>query len=302
MGGISSEREVSLNSGANVMKALRDGGLDAFVHDFDGDIKRLILVLESRKPDVVFNILHGRFGEDGYVQAVLDMVGMPYTHSGFLASAICMNKFYTNAILASRGVRVPRNKVVSREDYEDGNTMPVPYVMKPIDGGSSIGVHIVKSGEPPLKEWPYGSDSALVEEYVSGRELTVAVFKGEALGVTEIIPAEGFYDYNNKYTAGGARHVLPADIGGASAAAAKEIASKAYGILGCSGLARADFIYDGRDMVFLEMNTQPGMTELSLAPEQAKARGIPFEALVRIMVEDALARAAPISAALSGKQ
>jgi D-alanine-D-alanine ligase len=284
MGGISSEREVSLASGAAVLKALRSEGFEVFVYDFDGIVSEFCDMIIREKPDLVFNILHGEYGEDGRVQGLLDMLHVHYTHSGFFASAACMDKSVAKSVLAMHGIKVPRGRVVSCGDFPFAD-FSVPYVLKPVAGGSSVDVHIVKE---PIAAWPCAGDKALLEEYIPGRELTVAIFRGQAFGITEIVAASGFYDYDAKYKEGGARHVYPAELPFIESMRAVEIAERAYRIFGCSGLARADFRYDGRDFYFLEMNTQPGMTPLSLAPEQASASGISFSKLCRMMVEDAL--------------
>ncbi|MDR0367137.1 MAG: D-alanine--D-alanine ligase [Rickettsiales bacterium] len=281
-GGISNEREVSLVSGEAVRQALVRKGFAVEKHDFDGDAEALIHAARGFAPDAVFNILHGEYGEDGRVQALLDMIGIPYTHSGFSASALCMDKFAANSVLRANGVPVPKSKIAGEGDFH----MPLPFVLKPVRGGSSIGVHIVRSDG---FAWPYRpGETIMAEEYIPGREITISILSGRALGITEIAFDGGFYDYERKYKPGAARHICPADLDKTEADRALATAEDAYRILGCSGLARADFRYDGRDFYFLEMNTQPGMTPTSLSPEHAALHGITFDDLCAAIVEAAL--------------
>jgi D-alanine-D-alanine ligase len=289
IGGISNEREVSLMGAAAVVAGLRQN-YDAVPYDFIGDISALADAIRREKPDAVFNGLHGTFGEDGRMQGLLDFFGVPYTHSPFISSAVCMNKFYANAILARYGIKVPENRLVSREDFARGGIMPLPYVMKPVNDGSSVGVHICK--DRPLEAWPYDFDVAMVERYIEGREFTVAIFAGKALAITEIVPNHAeFYDYAQKYSKDGARHILPADLPEAEADKVKKIAEDSYMILGCRGAARIDIRHDGKDFYVLEMNTQPGMTPFSLLPEQAKYAGIEFPDLLKMIEAEAMMRA-----------
>jgi D-alanine-D-alanine ligase len=290
MGGWSSEREVSLVTGRECSRALKAAGFKVSEIDVGRDIAA---VLARSRPDVCFNALHGRFGEDGRIQGLLDILAIPYTHSGVMASAIAMNKVRTKEVCGAVGIPLAEHKVAGRADAFAGRAMSKPYVIKPISEGSSIGVRIVKNGDngPPEEDWRYGEE-VLVERYVAGRELTVAVMGDRALTVTEIRPRTGFYDYTNKYTDGKADHLLPAPIPAPVFAQAMDAALLAHRTLGCRGVSRSDFRYDdtagspGR-LVFLEINTQPGMTPLSLVPEQAAFLGISFTDLVAWMVEEA---------------
>lgn len=290
MGGWSSEREVSLVTGRECSKALKAAGFIVSEIDVGRDIAQ---VLSKAKPDVCFNALHGRFGEDGRIQGLLDILGIPYTHSGVMASAIAMNKVRTKDICGAVGIPLAEHKVVAKNVALAGKVMDKPYVIKPIAEGSSIGVRIVKNGDngPPDEEWRYGEE-VLVERYIAGRELTVAVMGEKPLTVTEIRPRTGFYDYTNKYTDGKADHLLPAPVPKSIFDQAMETALLAHKTLGCRGVSRSDFRYDdtsassGR-LIFLEINTQPGMTPLSLVPEQAAHLGISFTDLVTWMVEEA---------------
>lgn len=289
-GGVSSEREISLISGKGVLEALLSEGFDAFSYDFRNDVAEFVSALTEKKPDVVFNALHGTWGEDGCVQSLLDMLGVRYTHSGREASAIAMNKVFANAVFAGAGIAVPKNRIVSRGDVALGDVMARPYVLKPIAEGSSVGVQIIAGYAVP--GWPYAAETAMVEEYIPGRELTVPVFGGRAMGVVEIVPNGAFYDYEHKYSAGGSEHIIPARIPPSAASEACFLAERAHGVLGCRGLTRVDMRYDdapgGRGIVVLEINTQPGMTPTSLAPDMARHNGISYPRLVRMMVEDAL--------------
>lgn len=290
MGGWSSERPVSLVTGQECAKALKAAGFIVSEIDVGRDIAN---VLSQDKPDVCFNALHGRFGEDGRIQGLLDILGIPYTHSGVMASAIAMNKVRTKEICSAVGIPLADHKVVARAAAFAGKAMEQPYVIKPIAEGSSIGVRIVKEGDnnPPDEDWRYGEE-VLVERYVAGRELTVAVMGDRPLTVTEIRPRTGFYDYTNKYTDGKADHLIPAPVPQVIFDQAMATALLAHQTLGCRGVSRSDFRYDdskadpGR-LVFLEINTQPGMTPLSLVPEQAAFLGISFTDLVTWMVEEA---------------
>ena len=302
MGGWSSERDVSLVTGQECSKALKAAGFKVSEIDVGRDIAA---VLTATRPDVCFNALHGRFGEDGRIQGLLDILGIPYTHSGVMASAIAMNKVRTKEICSAVGIPLAEHKVAPRQIAFAGGAMEVPYVIKPISEGSSIGVRIVTEphgrntaaavaegdNNPPDEDWRYGEE-VLVERYVAGRELTVAVMGDRPLTVTEIRPRVGFYDYVNKYTGGKADHILPAPVPAPIFDQAMGVALLAHRTLGCRGVSRSDFRYDdtaatpGR-LVFLEINTQPGMTPLSLVPEQAAHLGISFTELVTWMVEEA---------------
>lgn len=292
-GGWSAEREVSLASGAAVAQALRKAGYDPVEIDVDRD---LAARLREISPDAAFNALHGQWGEDGCVQGLLEILNIPYTHSGVLASSLAMDKQRTKLVLRDVGVPSPQGKIMSRFDAAGGHAMEPPYVVKPNAQGSSVGVHIIRKGDnrPPeeLKsaKWSLG-DEVLVEQFIAGRELTVAVMGGEPLCVTEILPATDFYDYEAKYAEGGSKHVLPAAIPEAIANRCLDLARRAHQALGCRGVSRSDFRYDpdlkGEQVFFLEINTQPGMTGTSLTPEQAAYRGMSFAELCAWIVEDA---------------
>jgi D-alanine-D-alanine ligase len=297
-GGISAEREVSLSSGEKVIAALREAGFDVQPIDVGHDLGAVIAAL-TPKPDAVFNALHGRFGEDGAIQGVLDWMGIPYTHSGVRASALAMDKVAAKAVFAAAGLPVAAGRLVEMPELEAADPMPRPYVVKPANEGSSVGVHIVRQGDNRRVEiarsWNYGS-AALVEEYIAGRELTVGVMGERALAVTEIVASHSFYDYESKYADGGSRHVIPARIDAATYDRAMQVAVAAHRALGCRGASRADFRYDdtvetpGR-LVLLEVNTQPGLTPTSLLPEQAAHLGMSFSRLCAWMVENAACRA-----------
>lgn len=292
MGGWSSEREVSLSSGMECAQALRKSGYDVTEIDVQKDLGALLAAL-TPAPDALFNALHGRYGEDGTIQAVLNILEIPYTHSGLLASATAMDKTRSKAIFDTAGIPCPEGKVVNIADLRAGHVMKPPYVVKPNNEGSSVGVHIVMPGDNhlPGDDWQFG-DTVLVERYIPGRELTVAVLGGKALGVTELQPHQGFYDYEAKYTDGKTTHICPAPVNEAIAEKAMEYAVAAHEALECRGVSRSDFRYDDGtrdpgDLYMLELNTQPGMTPLSLVPEQAAYAGLSFEDLVAWMVENA---------------
>lgn len=292
-GGWSPEREVSLVSGAAAAKALREAGYEACEIDVDRDIA---LRLAEAKPDAVFNALHGQWGEDGCVQGLLEIMGVPYTHSGVLASSLAMDKQRAKAVFEDANIPSPQGVIVSRAEAAGGKVMPAPYVVKPNAQGSSVGVFIVREGDnrPPAeltsKEWSLGED-VLVEKFIPGRELTVSVMGDRALCVTEITTALAFYDYEAKYAAGGSRHVLPAEVPDDITERCLDLALRAHRSLGCRGLSRADFRYDenaeGEKVYCLEVNTQPGFTSTSLSPEQAAHLGISFPELCAWLVEDA---------------
>lgn len=298
MGGFSAEREVSLSSGAQVADALRTAGHDVREVDAGRDLALLVAALGPR-PDAVFNALHGRFGEDGCIQGVLDWLDIPYTHSGVRASAIAMDKVASKAAFATAGLPVAPHRVIAPADLAHGDPMPRPYVLKPINEGSSVGVTVVRerdNGPDHLAaDWPFG-EQILVEEFIPGRELTVAVMgengSSRALAVTEIVTGHRFYDYSAKYADGGSRHIIPADIHPDGYARAMQAAVAAHRALGCRGVSRSDFRYDDTEgepgrLVLLEINTQPGMTPTSLVPEQAAHLGIGFPALCSWLVEQA---------------
>jgi D-alanine-D-alanine ligase len=292
MGGWAAERPVSLVSGKACADAARNLGADVVEIDVDRDIAR---VLKELSPDIALNALHGSWGEDGRVQSVLEIANIPYTHSGVLASALAFDKTKAKVLLAAHGLDVAKGLLMDRHDAARAHPMNTPYVVKPNADGSSFGVFIVRKGEnrPPQKlldaDWRCG-DEVLVEEFIAGRELTVAVMNDEALAVTEIRTRHEFYDYDAKYAAGGSVHIVnPDDLPHDITERAKREAVIAHKAFGCRGVTRTDFRYDpgtGR-LVVLEINTQPGMTPTSLAPEQAAATGTSFDALVQWMLEDA---------------
>lgn len=298
-GGISAERAVSLSSGRQVVAALRDLGFAVLPVEVGRDLGAVIAALTEReRPDVVFNALHGRFGEDGVIQGVLDWLDLPYTHSGMRASALAMDKVAAKAVFAAAGLPIAAGQIVEPEALAAADPLPRPYVIKPVNEGSSVGVEILHAGDNRraaiAQSWRF-PDPPLVEEYIPGRELTVGVMGDRALTVTEIAASHAFYDYESKYAAGGSRHLLPAAVHPAAHARALDMAVAAHRALGCRGATRADFRYDdtagepGR-LVLLEVNTQPGLTPTSLLPEQAAHCGIDFPALCAWMVEQAQCR------------
>jgi D-alanine-D-alanine ligase len=292
MGGWSSEREVSLVSGKHVAEALAKVGYDVRSVDLGRDIPTLLQAL-TPAPDVVFNALHGRCGEDGTVQGLLELMGTPYTHSGVLASALAMDKPMAKRLFTEAGIRCAQHVVASREDALSGAVMEPPYVIKPLNEGSSVGVKIVLGGtEAAAGDHESFSETVMVERYVRGREITVAVMGDRALGVTEIKSRDGFYDYAAKYTEGLSEHLVPAPMAPAAYDESMRFAELAHRTLGCRGVSRADLRYDDTKgepgaVYLLEINTQPGMTPMSLVPEQATFAGIEFSELVTWMVENA---------------
>ena len=293
-GGWSSEREVSVSSGTQMLRAAKAAGYDAVGVDAGRD---LAAQLAEIKPDVVLNGLHGPWGEDGCVQGLLEIMDLPYSHSGVLASALAMDKLKSKAVYRSAGLPVAEDKQVTREEAAAGHPLKPPYVVKPVNEGSSFGVLIVREGAngPPREllggNWHYG-DYLMAEEFIPGRELTVAVLGDRALAVTEITTLRDYYDFDAKYSAGGSQHVIPADLPERITDMAMDFALRAHQALGCRGATRSDFRYDDkRDrLVILETNTQPGMTPTSLVPEQAAFVGMSFEDLVAWMIEDASCR------------
>jgi D-alanine-D-alanine ligase len=304
MGGRSAEREVSLSSGLGVMKALAEEGFEPVGVD-PGDAQTEVDLwqrLREARPDAVFNALHGRFGEDGTVQGLLELMRLPYTHSGVLSSALAMHKERTKDVYRAAGLPVVKSILADRHAAAREHLMEPPYVVKPVNEGSSVGIFIIRKGDnrPPAE---LGSDTwnlsatMMVEEFVPGRELTVAVMGGSshgrdgALGVTEITTDLEFYDYEAKYAPGGSRHILPADLPRAVTEETMDLAVAAHQALGCRGVSRTDFRYDDTGakprLILLETNTQPGMTPTSLVPEQAAHNGISYARLCRWMVEDA---------------
>jgi len=289
MGGWSAEREVSLVSGASVSKSLGEAGMRVTSIDVQRDMGTLMTRLYPR-PDAVFNALHGRFGEDGCVQGLLDILDIPYTHSGLLASALAMDKPMAKRLFQGAEIPVAEHIIASREEIMAGDVMQRPYVVKPLNEGSSVGVHIMLEGnnEPLFDDtgWPFG-DQVMVEKFIPGRELTVSVMGDKALAVTEITTGREFYDYDAKYTEGGSRHVVPAEIEDSATEEAMRLAVLAHQTLGCRGVSRADFRYDGEQLYLLEINTQPGLTPTSLVPEQAQHASLSFQDMVVWMVDNA---------------
>jgi len=296
MGGWSAEREVSLTSGAGVADALESLGHKVTRIDMGRDVA---LKLHEARPDVVFNALHGTPGEDGTIQGLLDIMGLKYTHSGLATSVIAIDKQLTKNELVPHGVRMPEGVIVSSESLYAADPMPRPFVLKPVNEGSSVGVAIVMEdgnyGKPIARDsegpWKH-FDHLLAEPFIKGRELTVAVLGDEALAVTELRPKSGFYDYDAKYTDGMTVHVCPAEIPADIAEAARAMALKAHQLLGCKGTSRSDFRWDDErgeaGLYLLEVNTQPGMTPLSLVPEQARHLGMSYAELVQRIVEEAM--------------
>jgi len=289
-GGPSKEREVSLVSGRAAAKALAELGYAIVTIDVTRDVAALVRDLAAARPDAVFNALHGRFGEDGCIQGLLDLMGLPYTHSGRMASAIAMDKPMAKKIFAAVGIPVPEDAVVPRRVAEREDVLPRPYVLKPVNEGSSVGVKIVRVGDncPPLDDLGVPPDGPImVERYIPGREVTVAVMGDRPLAVTEITTAREFYDYEAKYATGGSTHVIPADLDRPLYDRAMELSLRAHRALGCRGVSRADLRFDGSEFYMLEVNTQPGLTPTSLVPEQAAHLGISFNQLIQWMVEHA---------------
>lgn len=287
MGGPSAEREVSLSSGEECAAALRIAGFEVVELDAGAD---LVERLKEIKPDVVFNGLHGRWCEDGVVQGLLEWLRLPYTHSGVLASAMAMDKQKTKDVYAAHALPYVKSVLASHAEIKAGHVMEPPYVVKPFNEGSSVGIYLVMEGDAPPQINADLPDVMMVEAYAAGRELTTAVMGDKPLTVTDIV-TDGWYDYAAKYEEGGSRHVIPADIPADIFEACMDYATRAHAALGCRGMSRTDFRWDetrGLDgLILLETNTQPGMTPTSLAPEQAAHCGIDFPALMAWMVEDA---------------
>jgi D-alanine-D-alanine ligase len=293
MGGWSAEREISLRSGKACADALERSGYQVSRIDVDRDVAA---TLRARKPDVALNVLHGRPGEDGTLQGLLEVIGIPYSHSGVLASALAMKKDIAKSVLKSAGVPVPGGMVAARKEAAKRHLLPPPYVIKPVAEGSSVGVFIVREDHkhPPQEltraDWAFG-DQILVEPYIPGKELTCAVMGDRVLGVIEIVPTVKFYDYEAKYAPGGSKHLLPAPIAADVYREVQRLSLAAHRALGCRGVTRSDFRFDDslgvKGLFCLEVNTQPGMTETSLVPELAAHAGTSFADLVRWMVEDA---------------
>jgi D-alanine-D-alanine ligase len=295
LGGFSSERPVSLSSGKACADALEAEGYKVTRVDVERDVSSRLADL---KPDVVFNALHGPFGEDGTIQGILEYLQIPYTHSGVLASALAMDKARAKLVAKDVGIPVAESLVMNRFEFTSAHPMPAPYVVKPVKEGSSFGVVIVQEDQthPPQiissPEWAFG-EQVIVERYIAGRELTCGVMGDVALGVTEVVPlGHGFYDYDAKYAAGGSKHVIPAEISPNIYQKIQSLALRAHQAIGCRGVSRSDFRYDDRfsedgEIIWLEINTQPGMTPTSLVPEMAGHAGYSFGEFLRWMVEDA---------------
>ena len=292
MGGFSAEREVSLTTGKCVCAALKKAGYEVVSHDLQNGFE-LVETLKKEKPDVVFNALHGNWGEDGEIQGFLDVLQVPYTHSGLKASVLGMDKSLTKELASENGIKVPQGeKMTFRKFKAEGTFLKMPYVVKPVSDGSSVGVYIVRTPED-LQAIDYADEEReiLVEKYIEGKELTVSVLNGKALTVTEMRPKSGFYDYRAKYTDGVTEHVIPAEIPEAAFNTALRYAEKLHRALGCNTVSRTDMRYNEKDgVVVLEINTNPGMTPLSLVPEQFKYAGGSYRELCRILVEEAKCR------------
>ncbi|HBU96350.1 D-alanine--D-alanine ligase [Thalassospira lucentensis] len=291
-GGWSAEREVSLSSGVECIKALREKGYQVTEIDATRDLAAQLSAIDP-KPDVIFNALHGRWGEDGAVQGLLEIMDIPYTHSGVRASAIAMDKMSAKAMFMEYDIPCARHVWVTRDDIANGVALPPPYVLKPNNEGSSVGVEIILTAEEEqnmlARDWVHGA-GVMQEEFVPGREMTVAVKDGEAMEVIEILTGNhAFYDFESKYAQGGSEHVVPADISDDLRTKLRQNAEAAYRALGCRGIARADFRYDPKHdrLAILEINTQPGMTPTSLVPDAARHDGFSFADIVAWMVEDA---------------
>ncbi|MBT6093876.1 MAG: D-alanine--D-alanine ligase [Rhodospirillaceae bacterium] len=288
MGGWSAEREVSLVSGAACSNALQEAGYDVTPIDVQRDMGALMTRLYP-KPDVVFNALHGRYGEDGCVQGLLDILAIPYTHSGLMASSIAMDKPMAKRLFEVAGIPVAEHVIATPDEILSGDVLARPYVVKPANEGSSVGVQIVRDGDngPVMDDGMVGSPYMMVEEFIDGRELSVGVMGGKPLAATEVTTHRGFYDYDAKYEDGGSQHDILTDADAELSVEAMRLAALAHETLGCRGVSRADFRFDGERLVILEVNTQPGMTPTSLVPEQAAHVGISFPELVSWMVENA---------------
>lgn len=290
MGGWSAERDVSLDSGRMICNAIQELGHEVIPIDVTRNFSKLIADL-TPNPDLVFNALHGVGGEDGTIQGLLEVMKIPYTHSGVDASAIAMNKILSRKIFEQEGISVPVSKVVSRESLANAHPMDMPYVIKPINEGSSRGVYMIhgdKDLKPFQEEWTFG-DMVLIEEFIAGREIQVGVMGDRAIGAIEIRPHEQFYDYTAKYTDGGAEHLMPAPLSPPVYQRVMDLGLKAHRVLGCRSVSRSDFMYDeSRDQFYLlELNTQPGMTSLSLLPEICAYEGINYHQLISWIIDQA---------------
>ena len=284
VGGISSEREISFSSGKGVVKALQKLGYKTKAIDVTDDLALLIRQLKNFRPDIVFNALHGRFGEDGCIQGILNWLKIPYTHSGVLASAIGMNKEKTRNLALQVDVPIAKGGLRSREKFQK---MRLPLVVKPNDEGSSVGVVLVlKESDRKKVKWPKGKE-LLVEEYIPGRELSVAVLNGKALGTVELVPNKGWYDFQNKYKEGAVKHLLPAPVSKSIERKLCQYAEKMHQALGARGVTRCDFRLDKNKIVFLEINTNPGMTPTSLVPDMARLKDLTYEDVIQKLIGEA---------------
>lgn len=295
MGGWNSEREVSLSSGEAVFEALKNLGYNAVKIDYS---RQIFDQLKEQKPDIIFNALHGQYGEDGRIQGVLDILQIPYTHSGILASAICMDKILTRKICATVGIKSPQYEIIKKgDDEENANKLyevGKPFVIKPNNEGSSVGIEVIlQNSEFNLAdyEWKYG-DEMIIEKYIAGQEVQVAVMDGKALGAIEVRPKKLFYDYECKYTKGMTDYIMPAEIPSEKYQEVLELSQKAHQALGCEGISRIDFILNNKDggdneFYLLEANTHPGFTSSSLVPKIAKHAGFSFEEIVESLVKNA---------------
>lgn len=292
MGGFSSEREVSIDSGRGVAAALERRGYNVVTHNLT-DTQKFITALNNEKPNVVFNALHGNWGEDGTVPALLDLLQIPYTHSGVLASAVGMNKHLTKLIAEEAGVKTASGKKMTAKEFiKIAPTLELPFVVKPVSDGSSVGVFIVTKPEDIFKiRYADPETELLIEKYIEGQDLTVMCYEGKAHVVTEMKAKSGFYDYEHKYTSGMTDHILPAEIPASATKTCLAYAETMHNKLGCKTVSRSDFRYNKKDgVIFLEINTHPGMTALSLVPEQAKYIGVSYEDLCQNLVEEASCR------------
>ena len=288
-GGWSNEREISLITGAAVEGALIESGYRVKLIDVGKDVSSLLTSLDP-KPDVVFNALHGRYGEDGCIQGLLNYLDVPYTHSGVLASALAFNKPVAKAMMVAAGIKVAEHQLATYEQFLDGNVMTPPFVVKPQNEGSSVGVRIVQVGDvfkPKKDEWVFGEE-LMIEKFIPGRELTVTVMGDRPLAVTEVITGRNFYDYDAKYIKGGSKHILPAELPKVIYDEALQVSLLAHNTLKCRGISRVDIRYEGNNLYELEVNTHPGMTPTSMAPEQAAYLNISFNELVIWLVENAV--------------
>lgn len=295
-GGWNAEKEVSLSSGKASYDSLVAQGYQVTRYNPTRDIKALCALIEAFKPHIVFNALHGIYLEDGRLQGLLDILEIPYTHSNALASAIAMHKPTAKNVMARNGIPVPEGKTYEWHEIKDTHPMAPPYVIKPVDEGSSVGVFIIQKGDAPvgsqIKEWPY-SKSILVERYIPGQEISVAVMDNKGIGILELCPKGGFYDYKSKYTDGMTTHIMPAAIPEDAYQQALRYAEQAHKAIGCDGITRSDFRYDTEknELYLMEVNTQPGFTPLSIFPEICAYVGISFNEIVHWLIEDGLCRA-----------